>query len=107
MQRIAAVADCLCEILDARISNKQSIEKMSPEELYYLLQSLGLSTGWCMDHVDYVYGALGILQFKIPKMSNPNATLDLFLYEPNHYMEMTDIKIEWFGTKKDHWNQRS
>ncbi|CDH58126.1 predicted protein [Lichtheimia corymbifera JMRC:FSU:9682] len=51
----------------------------------------------CYDPVDYVYGVLGIFQFKIPRMTDPNAVWRRFLIELDHYMETTGIKNESFG----------
>ncbi|KAJ8654552.1 hypothetical protein O0I10_009734 [Lichtheimia ornata] len=51
----------------------------------------------CYDPVDYVYGVLGIFQFKVPRMTDPKAVWQRFLVELDHYMEATGIKGESFG----------
>ncbi|KAI7878253.1 hypothetical protein K492DRAFT_196988 [Lichtheimia hyalospora FSU 10163] len=82
----------LDEIFHSRRSNKLRIEKKSAEKFCYLIASLGGSPRRCMDPVDYVYGVLGIFQFKIPRMTDPNAVWQCFLSELDNYMEMSGIK---------------
>lgn len=62
-----------------------------------MLSTLGDSERRCYDPVDYVYGVLGIFQFKVPRMTDPKAVWQRFLVELDHYMEATGIKGESFG----------
>ena len=49
-----------------------------------------------MDPVDYVYGVLGMFQFKIPRMTDPNTVWKLFLSELDVYMEdFKNKKFSW------------
>ncbi|CDH60916.1 predicted protein [Lichtheimia corymbifera JMRC:FSU:9682] len=41
----------------------------------------------CYDPVDYVYGVLGLLQIKIPRVTDPTAVWLRFLYELDNYIE--------------------
>lgn len=51
-----------------------------------------------MDPVDYVYGVLGMLQLKIPRMSDPNAVWQRLMSELEKYIEaMEDNQIEVNG----------
>lgn len=45
-----------------------------------------------MDPVDYVYGVLGILQIKMPRMTDPDQVWKRFLSELDNYMEMEKMK---------------
>ena len=51
-----------------------------------------------MDPVDYVYGVLGLFQFKIPRMTDPHAVWQIFLSELKSYLE--DINNETFPVAK-------
>ncbi|KAI7875155.1 hypothetical protein K492DRAFT_173718 [Lichtheimia hyalospora FSU 10163] len=45
-----------------------------------------------MDPVDYVYGVLGMLNIKIPRMTEPKAVWQIFLSELDKHMETAGIK---------------
>lgn len=75
------------EIMQAREFNKQRIEKMKAIDFLRLIGSLGFSSRQCMDPVDYVYGILGMLQIKMPRLDNPADVWTRFLYELGNYME--------------------
>ncbi|KAI7885178.1 hypothetical protein K492DRAFT_172505 [Lichtheimia hyalospora FSU 10163] len=47
-----------------------------------------------MDPVDYVYGVLGMLQIKIPRMTDPKKVWQRFLSELDDYMDTAGIKGE-------------
>ena len=70
----------------------------SAYQFKYLISSLADSPRRCMDPVDYVYGVLGILQIKIPRMTNPKKLWKRFLSELDHYMDMAGFKNEDFQT---------
>lgn len=53
-----------------------------------------------MDPADYVYGVLGVFQFKIPRMNDPNAVWHYFLSELDNYMETTGMKNDKFSGKR-------
>lgn len=86
------ISDCLVEIMFARSSNKSLVENRSATEFWNLIQSWGLSHRRCMDPVDYVYGVLGILQIKMPRMTDPDQVWKRFLSELDNYMEMEKMK---------------
>ncbi|KAI7875679.1 hypothetical protein K492DRAFT_173153 [Lichtheimia hyalospora FSU 10163] len=71
---------------------------MSAEQLTYLMRTLGDSARCCMNPVDYVYGVLGMLQIKIPRMKDPNAVWQSFLCEFENYID-GGIKEEMFDCK--------
>ncbi|KAI7887300.1 hypothetical protein K492DRAFT_189235 [Lichtheimia hyalospora FSU 10163] len=48
----------------------------------------------CTNPVDYVYGVLGMLNMKIPRMTDPEAVWQRFLSELDSCMDMEDIKSE-------------
>ncbi|KAI7887137.1 hypothetical protein K492DRAFT_221180 [Lichtheimia hyalospora FSU 10163] len=64
--------------------------------IYAEEKTLGDSTRRCMDPVDYVYGVLGMLNIKIPRMTDPKAVWQRFLSELDNYMDMADIKNKLF-----------
>ncbi|KAI7887136.1 hypothetical protein K492DRAFT_221178 [Lichtheimia hyalospora FSU 10163] len=84
----------IVEISQGRHSNKHGVEKMSAYQFGLLLLALGYSTRRCMDPVDYVYGVLGMLQIKIPRMIDPKAIWQCFLSELDKHMDMAGIKNE-------------
>ncbi|CDS06557.1 hypothetical protein LRAMOSA09085 [Lichtheimia ramosa] len=77
----------LIEIRSARQSNKHRIMGRSEIGLKYLIMSLHHSRRQCMDPVDYVYGVLGMLRIKIPRMKDPKAVWQRFLTELDNCME--------------------
>ena len=88
------------EISETRAFNKNDAKKKNHAyRFYFLLLSLGESTRRCMDPADYVYGVLGMLNIKIPRMTDPEAVWQSFLSELDNYMDMADIKNKmiYFG----------
>ncbi|KAI7873726.1 hypothetical protein K492DRAFT_200503 [Lichtheimia hyalospora FSU 10163] len=51
-----------------------------------LLRAFATSKRQCMDPVDYVYGVLGLFQFNIPRMTDPNQVWQCFLTELENYL---------------------
>ncbi|KAI7878423.1 hypothetical protein K492DRAFT_196834 [Lichtheimia hyalospora FSU 10163] len=90
----------MMEISQARAFNKHDVNKNHAYQFIFLLHSLGNSTRRCMDPVDYVYGVLGMLNIKIPRMAEPKAVWQRFLSELDNYMGMADIKNEVIQTSK-------
>ena len=82
------------EISQARAFNKHDVKENHARQFLFLLESLSDSTRRCMDPVDYVYGVLGMLNIKIPRMTDPKAVWQRFLSELDNYMDTTDIKNE-------------
>ncbi|CDH48368.1 predicted protein [Lichtheimia corymbifera JMRC:FSU:9682] len=71
----------------ARVYNKNRIQvEIKWLNLSSLLRTWGNSPRRCMDPVDYVYGVLGILQFEIPRMDDPDAVWKLFLSEMDKHL---------------------
>ncbi|KAI7876099.1 hypothetical protein K492DRAFT_198732 [Lichtheimia hyalospora FSU 10163] len=91
LRNVKAVRDWLFTVLDARSFNETRIEKKSAHKLMFLMDTLGDSTRRCMNPVDYVYGVLGMLQIKIPRMEDPYAVWKSFLCEFENYID-GDIK---------------
>ncbi|KAI7875692.1 hypothetical protein K492DRAFT_182421 [Lichtheimia hyalospora FSU 10163] len=83
------------EAHSARMFTKTRIRKNSAFELKVLMRTLGNSTRRCMNPVDYVYGVLGMLQIKIPRMKDPNAVWQYFLREFENYID-GDIKRQFY-----------
>ena len=84
----------MAEILYSRAFNKD-VSKMPPaRSFYYLMLSLERSTRRCMDPVDYVYGVLGMLQIKIPRMTDPKKVWQRFLFELDEYLDMAAFKYK-------------
>ena len=67
---------------------------MPADHFCSLINSLQASTRCCMDPVDYVYGVLGMLQIKIPRMTDPKKVWQRFLSELDDYMDMAGFKNE-------------
>ena len=84
------------EISQARAFNKHDVKRNHAYQFVFLLGTLGESTRRCMDPVDYVYGVLGMLNIKIPRLTEPKAVWQRFLSELDHYMDMEDIKNKVF-----------
>lgn len=75
-------------ITDARGINKDRLEpEMSGITIHDLILSLGESTRRCYDPCDYVYGVLGMLQIKIPRMADADEVWDRFLDELDDYID--------------------
>ena len=82
----------MLEISQARAFSKRDVKKNHARQFLFLLETLGDSTRRCMDPVDYVYGILGMLNIKIPRMNGPEAVWQRFLSELDNYMDTADIK---------------
>ncbi|KAI7881123.1 hypothetical protein K492DRAFT_194626 [Lichtheimia hyalospora FSU 10163] len=87
LRNVKAVYDSLNTVFNVRTFTKARIEKKSTPELLALMSTLGESTRRCMNPVDYVYGVLGMLQIKIPRMEDPNAVWQSFLREFENYID--------------------
>ncbi|CDH58174.1 predicted protein [Lichtheimia corymbifera JMRC:FSU:9682] len=97
-QHIAEKIKFMIEIYNARTFSKHRFRKKSPARLGSLLSSLSYSSRRCMDPVDYVYGVLGMLQLKIPRMNDPIAVWQRLMSELEKYIEaMEDNQIEVNG----------
>ena len=84
--------DRMAEISYSRAFKKHD-GKMTPAyEFLSLMLSLAESTRRCMDPVDYVYGVLGILQIKIPRMTDPEKVWQRFLSELDDYLDRAGFK---------------
>ncbi|KAI7874442.1 hypothetical protein K492DRAFT_183931 [Lichtheimia hyalospora FSU 10163] len=86
----------MMEISQTRDFSKHDVKKNHAYQFAFLLDTLGESTRRCMDPVDYVYGVLGMLNIKIPRMTEPKAVWQRFLSELDNYMDMADIKSAVF-----------
>ena len=82
------------EIFYARAFKKHGVERTPVYQFCYLIGSLSDSPRRCMDPVDYVYGVLGMLQIKIPRMIDPKKVWQRFLSELDDYMDMAGFKNE-------------
>ncbi|KAI7873427.1 hypothetical protein K492DRAFT_212062 [Lichtheimia hyalospora FSU 10163] len=91
LRNVKAVYDWLHTVGSARNFTETRNEKKSASGLMFLMDTLGDSTRRCMDPVDYVYGVLGMLQIKIPRMKDPEAVWKSFLCEFENYID-DDIK---------------
>ena len=91
LRDVKAVYDWLNTVCHARTFTKRRIRKKSVGDLELLMLTLGDSTRRCMNPVDYVYGVLGMLQIKIPRMKDPNEVWQYFLREFENYID-GDIK---------------
>lgn len=68
-----------------------------------LVEAFSVSTRRCTDPVDYVYGVLGIFQFKIPRKTDPHEVWQLSLHELEDYlkdMENDYVKVPWFNNDR-------
>ncbi|CDH56134.1 predicted protein [Lichtheimia corymbifera JMRC:FSU:9682] len=81
LQKIARIYQCIYEMSYARTFSKEHMEASDSIKFNILMRKLGYSTRQCMDPADYVYGVLGLLQIKIPRMTDPNAVWQRFLSE--------------------------
>ncbi|KAI7887166.1 hypothetical protein K492DRAFT_189579 [Lichtheimia hyalospora FSU 10163] len=87
-------SEWMIEVAQARAFNKHDVKKNYAYQFLILMVSLGESTRCCMDPVDYVYGVLGMLNIKIPRMTEPNAVWQRFMSELDNHMDMANIKNE-------------
>ncbi|KAI7874422.1 hypothetical protein K492DRAFT_240852 [Lichtheimia hyalospora FSU 10163] len=71
----------LDEIRNGIESNYICIFDRSEHAFLSVISSLGFSKRRCTDPVDYVYGVLGVLQLKIPRMTDPHAVWQYFVSE--------------------------
>lgn len=55
-------------------------------QLKWLFELFSSSSRQCMDPVDYVYGVLGIFEFHIPRMTDPQEVWMHFLREIDHHL---------------------
>ncbi|KAI7875682.1 hypothetical protein K492DRAFT_199005 [Lichtheimia hyalospora FSU 10163] len=94
LRNVKAVYDWLNTACHARNFTKTHTKK-STTQLKLLMIALGNSTRRCMNPVDYVYGVLGMLQIKIPRMKDPDAVWQSFLCEFENYVDR-DIKNNVF-----------
>lgn len=80
----------LQEINNSRLHNGYCMytegEVNTPMDLLELFESFAVSPRLCMDPVDYVYGVLGIFQFDIPRINDPDLVWQLFLTELENYL---------------------
>lgn len=65
-------------------------ERISLWTLNHLFKAFERSSRRCMDPVDYVYGVLGVLGFKIPRMADPQQVWHCFFTELDNFL--TDVK---------------
>ncbi|KAI7883030.1 hypothetical protein K492DRAFT_54604 [Lichtheimia hyalospora FSU 10163] len=80
------------EVSSSRAFRKSGGVMAPAYEVFSMFISLQGSTRRCMDPVDYVYGVLGILQLKIPRMADPKKVWQCFLTELDDYMDMAGFK---------------
>ncbi|KAI7883051.1 hypothetical protein K492DRAFT_193038 [Lichtheimia hyalospora FSU 10163] len=83
-------------IFYSRAFKKRGFEITPAYEFFSLFSSLASSFRLCMDPVDYVYGVLGMLQIKIPRMTDPKKVWQRFLSELDDYMQMAGFKNQDF-----------
>lgn len=81
LQKITRIYQCIHEMSYARTFSKEHMEAIDSIKFKILIRKLGQSTRQCMDPADYVYGVLGLLKIKIPRMTDPNAVWQRFLSE--------------------------
>ena len=85
--------DWMAEIFYSRRAFKKHDGKMAlAYEFLSFIGTLQGSTRRCMDPVDYVYGVLGMLQLKIPRMADRKKVWQRFLSEIDDYMDRMGIK---------------
>ncbi|KAJ8652917.1 hypothetical protein O0I10_011451 [Lichtheimia ornata] len=73
------VCNRLNDVYAARACNAFRIIMTRSETLYFVIGSLVSSNRRCYDPCDYVYGVLGAMQIKIPRMTDPNDVWRHFL----------------------------
>ncbi|KAJ8652914.1 hypothetical protein O0I10_011448 [Lichtheimia ornata] len=86
---VSAVEEYLSGIEDARRACKGRF-RSKWGSFCHLISSLSDSTRRCYDPCDYVYGVLGMLQIKIPRMEDPNEVWRCLLNElDRHPVDIT------------------
>ncbi|KAI7881130.1 hypothetical protein K492DRAFT_207082 [Lichtheimia hyalospora FSU 10163] len=95
LQNAKVVIDWLFNVYNARSFARKRINK-GGFGLEVLMPALGDSTRRCMNPVDYVYGLLGMLQIKIPRMEDPDAVWQSFLCEVDKFIDI-DTKEQTFN----------
>lgn len=83
---IADLRSWMDEITQARDLTKRRLTQVNTLGFVDLIHSLGFSKRQCMDPADYVYGVLGMLQIKIPRLKNHNVVWTRFLYELENFV---------------------
>ncbi|KAJ8652908.1 hypothetical protein O0I10_011442 [Lichtheimia ornata] len=78
---IHAVYTYLQDVVQAKLSNVSRIGRKNANFVGDIMDSLKESNRRCYDPCDYVYGVLGMMQIKIPRMEDPNAVWRHFLSE--------------------------
>lgn len=80
-RELKLVKDADQKLRDIDVARTSSCYRISERDgvLVLLMASLCSSTRRCMDPADYVYGVLGMLKIKVPRMSDPNAAWQHFL----------------------------
>ncbi|CDS08875.1 hypothetical protein LRAMOSA10236 [Lichtheimia ramosa] len=91
-----AVRNALLEMKAARKFRADDIAKTNSYDVCPLFLSLNQSPRRCMNQVDYVYGVLGILGFKIPRKKDPIEVWQLFLHELTNNMGDSTRGAEFF-----------
>ncbi|KAJ8652905.1 hypothetical protein O0I10_011439 [Lichtheimia ornata] len=71
------------------------------ESVQYVMLSLRNSKRRCYDPCDYIYGVLGMLQIKIPRMSDPNAVWKEFLSKLDDLYAYESKKLVDYAGKFD------
>lgn len=99
-ESLSELNDWFREISYARKFNKQRLGIKTSREFYNLIDALGNCHRRCYDHVDYVYGVLGMFQINMPWMHDPVAVWELFLFTLDSYIDHADmrLKITFHGT---------
>lgn len=95
-EEAVAVKKALWDMEDTRKFTFDGKAKKSDFDVYALFRSLHQSPRRCMDRVDYVYGVLGILRFKIPRERDPDEVWQLFLHALTNYMGDSTRGVEFF-----------
>ncbi|KAJ8652918.1 hypothetical protein O0I10_011452 [Lichtheimia ornata] len=91
---VSAVKEYLSGIEDARRAGKGRF-RSNWGSFYHMIYSLSDSTRRCYDPCDYVYGVLGMLQIKIPRMEDPNEVWRCLLNElDRHPVDITFAPVK-------------
>lgn len=91
VMRTSAVLRDLHDITTARRSSSHRISGSKDTFIYYILDSLSESTRRCYDPADYVYGVLGAMQIKIPRVTDPNVAWRHLLLKLDDYTEKGEV----------------
>lgn len=73
-----AVSSNLSNVAFAKYSNSRRLSG-GVDHIYHAIESLRQCNRRCYDPVDYVYGVLGMMRIKIPRMNDPNKVWQHFL----------------------------